>query len=156
MLTIVLIDMTEKTWWQGKNVTELKTELKNRKLPTKGKKSDLVSRLESHDLENQLRIDLEEGAIHVYARSLMGTIITVRITTNDTITKIKEAIVDKIGGNVNSIVLYYPVIDGSRESYDQHYGEYTYREMKAENISDYQLYNGTTIRFSVQMTDHKK
>lgn len=156
MLTIVLIDMTEKTWWQGKNVTELKTELKNRNLPTKGKKSDLVSRLESHDLENRLRIDLEEGAIYVYARSLMGTIITVRITANDTITKIKEAIVDKTGGNVNNIVLYYPVIDGSRELYDQHYGEYTYREMKTENISDYQLYNGTTIRFSTQMADRKK
>ena len=145
----------EQVWWGGKNVTELKMELRNRGLATTGKKADLVSRLENDDSQLRREEDKKAGIIRIFAKSMMGTIYEIKIGPDSNLTTLKTDIAERLGGKSDNIVLKYPVTDDSREIGDLYYGDYTYRNMSEESLDKYGLCQHMTILFSVRMIPKK-
>jgi len=88
--------------YKQKSFNELKQLLKDRELPTTGKKIDLITKLEEYDKKKEA----DEKRFRVNVKTLMGSYYTIYIESSDTIAELKNKIQKKTGCVPNKQVLY--------------------------------------------------
>ena len=128
--------MEKKDYAQLK-YTELKEELRDRDLPSKGKKVELIERLQ----ENDKKYEKGPNEINVHIKTLVGSCYTIKIDKSSTFTYLKDKIQEKNGVPPNKMRLQIMSYDNHMTSiYDED-----------QTLDDFGIVDGSVLSLHIKL-----